>query len=253
MLSNGLQTVGPFGSFELYPPYMGFNIRNHGVTRDRPFAETGVPDGQVLVGTNEADRVERITTYLEKNLIVVDGVLFSRIGEPMIVVKPRAEAVSLFMSTKHDDDSLTPTFSHYFRLDELDRAMQMVEDRWPKDVIRANFTNLSVLDTVSLSGEFEVNEALRLSRRFFSRMGPVLREMDWDAAEPWYALKEILRNPHPSDEDVDEMISLVERSVNALERNTEVDAEWRDRTVLYGRLGAERWMYRPVMLAGPRI
>lgn len=252
-LSNGLLTVSPFGSLGLFPEHMGFNIRNHGVVGGRPFLETGLPEGQVLVGTNEADRVERVTHYLEKNFISVDDILFCRTEEPMIHVRTGAEKVSMCMVTKHHDNALVPIFEHYFRLDEYDRAMQMVEDRWSKDVIKAQFTDLSVFDPDPLSSDFELNEAVRLVRRFFDKLAPHLKQMDWETAEPWYALKKLLGNPTPGVDDVDEMISLVEKSANALEHNKEVDEDWCKNTVLYGRLGAERWTYRPITFSGPRI
>lgn len=252
-LSSGLLTVNPFGSRELYPEHMGFNIRNHGVIGGRTFLETGLPDGQMLVGTNEADRVERLTRYLEKNFIAIDGILFSQVDEPMILVRTGVDKVSMCIVTKHDDNAIVPIFQHYFRLDEYDRALQMVEDRWSKDAITAQFTDLNVVDPEPLSSDFEMNEALRLSRRFFDKLAPYLRQMDWETAEPWYALKKLLGNPAPGVDDVDEMISLVQKQANALEHNKEVDEDWRNKTVLYGRLGVERWTYRPITFSGPRI
>jgi hypothetical protein len=207
----------------------------------------------VLLATDEADRIVRMTGYLEKNFIAIDGVLFSRNDEPMILVRTGAEKVSMSIVTKRNDDAIIPIFEHYFRLDEYDRALQMVEDRWPKEMITAQFSDLGVVDPEPLSDDFEVIEALRLTRRFFTKLAPSLNQLDWETAGPWYALKKKLVNPAPGGDDVDEMISLVANLADALERNEEIDEEWRQKTVLYGRLGVERWMYRPITFSGPHI
>jgi hypothetical protein len=251
--TTGLLTVNPFGSRELYPPYMCSHLRNYDVVGGRPFAENDLPEGQVLLATDEADRIVRMTGYLEKNFIAIDGVLFSRNDEPMILVRTGAEKVSMSIVTKRNDDAIIPIFEHYFRLDEYDRALQMVEDRWPKEMITAQFSDLGVVDPEPLSDDFEVIEALRLTRRFFTKLAPSLNQLDWETAGPWYALKKKLVNPAPGGDDVDEMISLVANLADALERNEEIDEEWRQKTVLYGRLGVERWMYRPITFSGPHI
>jgi hypothetical protein len=253
VLSAGLQTVGPFDSTELYPQHMGFNLSNHGVVGGRTFAETGLPDGQVLVGSNEAERIEYVARYLERNFIAVDGVIFHRVDEPKIVVRPGVEKVSMFLATRREDDSFVPIFNHYFRLDDYVRAVQMIEDRWPQDMISSQFSELIVVDPEPLSNDFEVVEAVRLSRRYFDKLAPALQQLDWATAEPWYELKQLLRNSEPDADDVDRLISLVDRSSKALQSNSEVDEDWRDKTVLYARLGIERWEFRPIAFSGPRI
>jgi hypothetical protein len=255
MLAAGMKTLSPFkalGTLDLHPQHMGFNFRNHGVGGERPFAETGLPEGQVLIGTNEAERVEQMGGYMAKNFVVIDGVLFSSVPEPMILVKTGAETVSMRMVTKHEE-GIVQLLEHYFRLDDFDRALQMVDDHYLKERITAQFSDLSVVDSEPLSTDFESSEAVRMARCLLNRVGAVLSQVDGATAEPWYPLKKLLSKSSHEEGEIDEIMSLVEKMTNALEANEEVDEEWRMKTAQYGRLGAERWMYRPITFSGPRI
>jgi hypothetical protein len=254
ILSSGLKTSTPFRDLDLHPEFMGFNFRNFGVgTGEGPFSDVGLPDGMVLVSTNERERNEILAGYLAKNFLLVDGILFTKVEEPKIVVRPTADKVYVSILTNYDDDALTPVFNHYFRLDDYERAMQMIEDRWSADTVEPRFTDLITADSNSLSNDFELSQALRLVKRFHIRLARSLQEFDWDVAEPWYALKKLLAVDEPGEEQIDEMVSLLERASDALEKNSNIDAEWRDKTVLYARLGVERWNYRPILSAGPRF
>lgn len=254
ILERGLGTITPFGSKDLHPQFMGFNFRNYGIGGgERPFSETGLPDGMVLVGSNERERIDALAGYLSKNFIIIDGMLFSSVVEPKIVVRPAADKVFLHIATDTDDNAIMPVFNHYFRLDDHERALQMVEERWDHEAIVPRFTDLKIADTIPLSEDFEATEALRVVKRFHSTLAESLKEIDWEVAEQWYALKKLLTMETPDEEQLEKMVSLVDKAVDALRVNSDVDAEWRDKRVLYGRLGVERWNYRPVEHSGPRF
>ena len=255
VLAAGLKTLGPFnapGTLDLHPQHMGFNFRNHGVGREPSFAESGLPEGQLLVSTNEVERIEQMGRYLQANFIVVDDVLFSQVAEPMIFVRTGAEAVSMRLVTKHDE-GLVALMDHYFRLDDLDRVAQMVEEHYSLDKISAQFSDLVVFDSEKLAPNFESSEAIRLARTLLDRVAPTLSQMNWEIGEPWYALKKRLKASPSGESDLDEVMSFVGSLGNAIQAHKEVDEEWRSKTARYARLGAERWTYRPITFSGPRI
>ncbi len=254
VLASGLKTLGPFstlGTLDLHPQHMGFNFRNHGVGGDPTFAESGLPEGQVLVSSNEAERTEQMARFMQRNFIVVDGVLFAQVPEPMIMVRPGVEVASMRLVTKHEN-GIVPLLEHYFRLDDLGRAIQMVEEHYPQEKITTQFSDLTVIEPEPLSPDFERVEAIRLARCLLDRVGPSLSQMNWETAKPWYGLKKTLSSAPIEENDLNEMMSLVDKIANALPSNEEVDKDWRTKTALYGRLGAERWMYRPITFSGPR-
>lgn len=254
VLASRLKTLGPFtpnGTLDLHPQHMGFNFRNHGVGGEPTFAETGLPEGQVMVSSNEAERTEQMAQFMRKNFIVVDGVLFAQVPEPMILVRPGAEVASIRLVTKHEN-GIVPLLEHYFRLDDLDRAIQMVDEHYPQEKITIQFSDLIVIEPEPLALDFERAEALRLARCLLDRVGPSLSQMNWETAKPWYRLKKTLSSALTEESDLNEMMSQVDKIASALQLNEEVDKDWRTKTAQYGRLGAERWMYRPITFSGPR-
>jgi hypothetical protein len=130
----------------------------------------------------------------------------------------------------------------------LERVRQLIDEHWQKDQQIEKFAGLLCTCTDALSPEMEIDEGLRLVNCHYAVLGRSLNSLDWDIAGPWFEIKGLLKQ-EVTEENLEKMFDAFQRSVKALENNSEVDVDWRDSVVLYGSLACDRWNYRPMRSA----
>lgn len=252
VVGNGLKAANPFSETDVVGG-LGIEMRNCGYGDGNiPWASTQLPEDEFVVSESRESSHEAMQRAFNR-LLLVDDVLYEPVGEPMIRVVCREDRVVMTVVNSIYQNLITPALDHYFRLDEADRAMELVEDRWDRDMIVLGFSDMVVQSPEYLSTDFEEREGLRGARQYFERIQDHLKQYTWETAAPWYVMKTMLKNPDLSFGDIGSLLEQVSLSAAAMEKESELDPEWRDNTARFGYLASERWNFRPLGLSGPGL
>jgi hypothetical protein len=212
--------------------------------------DEGSPDlrGKAIDFDDYAVEHRNLKAVLE-TMAFVDGVLFHKVSEPVIVIAVSAhdgmETAALKIGERRD--YAWPTREQYFPLTQFELAKRHLADYWPDSAMNAKFSDLSVFIQEVLSNDLEKVEAERGVIHFVEETGDVLRFLDRHDADIWFDLRDTLRaQPNGIDSDaIDTMSDKIATFAQRVEQINDFPDD-KKQILRFGRMVAERWQLRVI-------
>lgn len=182
-------------------------------------------------------------------MALVDGVLFHRVSEPVIVISVSVhdgvETAALKIGDRRG--CAWPSREMYFPLTQFELAQCHLADYWSESRKNTKVSDISILIQEVLSSDLEQAEAERGISRFVEETGDVLRFLDKHAADIWFDLRDAM-SAHSDGLDAEVIDTITVKIPEFADQVAQIEdlSDDKKTTLRFGRMCAERWQLRMI-------
>lgn len=203
------------------------------------------PDGFALQ-TDDLDIQLRRARDLVAPFLFVDGMLWTEISEPCLVIRNEPTGARLCLGRRNE--YRTADHEMIFSFCEYESAMDFMAANWkPKD-ITVTLAELRVYKPEALTNSTDLEEVKRGIKQFTEDAGKLLPLVSRQTGDTWYDLRDALKasKGKMSSHGATSMCTFIQRFLDSVNNDAiKMEAPTR-RTLELGKRIVDRWDMRPV-------
>lgn len=205
------------------------------------------PDGFALESDDLDSQIKRVRRMVAP-LLFVDGMLWTEISEPCLVV--RSEPTGARMCLGRKAEYRTADSEMIFSFCEYESAQEFLVANWKPKSITMTLSDLRVFKPEALTPSTDLDEVKRGVRQFMDDAGKLLPLVSRATADTWYDLRDAMKASRGkmSPQSATSMCVFIQRFVNCANSDAiKLEAAER-RTLELGKRIVDRWEMRPVQI-----